>query len=75
MVHLGLGEVDEALDLLEEGYRTKAAWIPFAMTAPFWTDLHSHPRFLEIRRSVGLEVDPFYQTGTVGPLEGSGSEE
>jgi serine/threonine-protein kinase len=70
MVHLGMGEVEEALNLLEDGYRTQAGWMQFAMTAPFWKDLHTHPRFVQIRRSLGLGFDPFDEQGvTILPLE------
>ena len=52
LVHLGLGEHEEALDLLEEGYRTRAGWMEFAMTGPYWEELRANPRFMELMRRV-----------------------
>ena len=52
LVHLGLGEHEEALDLLEEGYRTRAGWMAFAMTLPYWEELRTNPRFMELMRRV-----------------------
>jgi TolB-like protein/Tfp pilus assembly protein PilF len=52
LVHLGLGEQEEALDLLEEGYRTRAGWMQFAMVGSYWEELRANPRFMELMRRV-----------------------
>jgi serine/threonine-protein kinase len=52
LVHLGLGEHEEAMDLFEEGYRTRAGWMQWAMVGPYWEDLRANPRFMELMRRV-----------------------
>ena len=46
-VHLGLGEVDKAFELLEEGYRTHDGWMPYIglWERYFFSELSSDPRF------------------------------
>ena len=53
LVHLGLGEKDQALDWLERGVRTGGAtFLQFLKTDPFFDPLHGDPHFEAIVQKV-----------------------
>jgi tetratricopeptide (TPR) repeat protein len=54
LVYAGLGEEERALELLEEGFESRSGWLHFAMNAPYWAHLHSHPRYIQLRQRLGL---------------------
>ena len=61
MVHAMIGEYEEALDWLEQGYATKedlgktAGWMfPYLKVEPFFEPLHSDPRFQDLLRRMDL---------------------
>jgi TolB-like protein/DNA-binding SARP family transcriptional activator len=54
LVYLALGREEDALDMLEAGYRMRAAWLPNVTSYPHYDALRNHPRFQEIRRKMGL---------------------
>ena len=47
-----LGRVEEALDLLEEAYESRDAWLLWLGVDPGLDPLHGHPRFNEILRKL-----------------------
>ncbi len=55
LVHLGLGEHDEALDWLEKAYEARDMLLTFLIVEPRWTDLTGHPRFAPLLKKIGLE--------------------
>ena len=55
LVHLGLGEKDRALELLEDGYATHAQLLSGLATDPRYASLHGDPRYEAIVRGMGLE--------------------
>lgn len=55
VVHLGLGERDEALQQLEIGVRTRSPQIAYLKVDPIFTELRGHPRFVALVRELGLE--------------------
>jgi tetratricopeptide (TPR) repeat protein len=54
VIHVGLGEKEEALDWLEEGCRRRDLTLAVLGIHPAYDDLHSEPRFQAILERVGL---------------------
>jgi tetratricopeptide (TPR) repeat protein len=54
LVHIGLGETDEALDWLERGYATRDVWLLWLKVHPVFDPLRSEPRFKRLEEKVGL---------------------
>jgi TolB-like protein/Flp pilus assembly protein TadD len=54
MVYAELGEKDQALNWLEKGYQERATKMVFLKIDPFFDNLRSDPRFVELVRRVGL---------------------
>ncbi len=48
-----VGEFDEAVDRLEDGYEERSPNLVF-LQRPEWDPLRDHPRFQDLRRRVGL---------------------
>jgi TolB-like protein/Tfp pilus assembly protein PilF len=55
LVHLGLGERERALDLLERGAEEHAEWMNFLAVDPRFDELRKEPRFQTILQRVGLD--------------------
>ena len=55
LVHLGLGEHDQALDRLEEAVEARDLLLTFLTAEPRWADLAGHPRFTALLGKVGLK--------------------
>jgi len=55
LVHLGLGERDEALDRLEEAVETRDMLLTFLTVEPRWAELADHPRFTALLGKIGLK--------------------
>jgi len=55
VLHLGLGEIDEALAWLERACRERAAHLVFLGVDPIYDELRRDERFTGILRSVGLK--------------------
>lgn len=54
LVHLGLGEHDEALSRLEEAYADHSAWIVHLKAEPMFDAVRTDPRFTSLLERVGL---------------------
>lgn len=54
LVHLALGEKDEALQWLEKGYDERAFQMQFLKLDPRWDSLRSDPRFVDLVRRIGF---------------------
>jgi len=54
VVHLGLGEHDEAMAWLERAHRERALHLVFLGVDPLFDALRDDPRFQDILRSIGL---------------------
>ena len=48
VIHIGLGENDEALEWLERAYQDRNAWMVFLQVAPWLDPLRSDPRFQDL---------------------------
>jgi len=55
LVHVGLGEHEQALDRLEEAVEARDLLLTFLAVEPRWGDLASHPRFTAVLEKVGLK--------------------
>jgi serine/threonine-protein kinase len=55
LVHLGLGEHDEALDRLEEAVDARDMILTFLAVEPRWAELAGHSRFTALLAKVGLK--------------------
>jgi TolB-like protein/Tfp pilus assembly protein PilF len=54
-VHLGLDERDEAIDLIAEGVKSKAGWVPLLpLYADWYQPVRTDPRFQALMDQVGL---------------------
>lgn len=54
LVELGLGERDQAIASLEQGYANRDQWILCLKVDPLLDDLRSDPRFQDLLRRIGL---------------------
>lgn len=54
LVHLGLGEHDQALDFLEEAHRERSSWMISLGVEPVLDPLRGEPRFQRLVERVGL---------------------
>jgi TolB-like protein/Tfp pilus assembly protein PilF len=48
LIHAGLGEKEEALGWLEQGFEERAAWMVYLNTDPRYDSLRSEPRFQKL---------------------------
>ena len=53
-VHLGLGDTNQALNLLLEAFRDKESWLVFNCQNPIFDSMRSDPRFVELMKEIGL---------------------
>jgi len=53
IVHLGLGEKDQAFKALERAYEQRSGSMAFLKCAPFWTDVLSDVRYRELLLRIG----------------------
>jgi len=51
-INAALGRIEEALDLLEDAYQTRDAWLLWLGVDPGLDALHGHPRFNELLRKL-----------------------
>jgi serine/threonine protein kinase/tetratricopeptide (TPR) repeat protein len=54
-VLLGLGRLDEALELMEKAHLERSPWLFFAKTSLYYERLHSEPRYQDLLRRIGLQ--------------------
>jgi len=54
VIHVGLGDNDEAFRWLEKSYQERSLGIAFLKVAPIWDPLRSDPRFADLLRRIGL---------------------
>ena len=54
LVHVGLGEKDQALQWMGRACADRDSRMVFLKVEPLWNALRSDPRFAEIERCVGL---------------------
>ena len=54
VIHVGLGEYDEALEWLEKAYEERNSWMPFIQVEPRLDPLRSDPRFQDLLRRMNL---------------------
>src|SRR5207247_2054201 len=55
LVHLGLGNNEQALRWLQAAYEERAEWLVIMAPAPFLDPLRPAPRFSALMRKVGIE--------------------
>src|SRR6201987_66177 len=53
-IYAGLGEKDEAFPLLEKGYQEGSAGVLYLLIDPFWYNVRSDPRYVDLLRRIGL---------------------
>lgn len=54
ILHIGLGETDQAFDWLEKSCAERERWMVYLKVAPALDPLRSDPRFADLVRQVGL---------------------
>jgi hypothetical protein len=54
IIHLALGQKDEAFGALEHAYQQRSASVAFLRADPFWVDLLPEARFRDLLHRVGL---------------------
>lgn len=54
IIHIGLGETDQASEWLEKAYEERSYWLTFLRVDPLLDSLRSDPRFTDLQRRVGL---------------------
>lgn len=54
IIHLGLGEIDEAFDWLERAYLQRADMLPYIKVDPVFEPFAEDARFLDLIRRIGL---------------------
>ena len=53
-IYAGLGEKDEAFQLLEKGYEERSAGMLYLAIDPFWDGMRSDSRYTDLLRRIGL---------------------
>jgi eukaryotic-like serine/threonine-protein kinase len=53
-IYAGLGAKDEAFRLLEKGYQQRSAGMLYLLIDPFWDNVRSDPRYIDLLRRIGL---------------------
>jgi hypothetical protein len=54
MVHLGLGQAEQAFACLERAREEQSSWMAYLKVEPRLDPLRADPRFTELMRRVGL---------------------
>lgn len=54
MIHIGLGEKEKALDLLEKAVADREEWFILTSPSPFYEPIRSSPRFVKLMEQIGL---------------------
>lgn len=54
LVHLGLGDLDQTVTLLEQAYEERADWLIQLGIDPRWRELDSNARFVRLLKKVGV---------------------
>lgn len=54
LIHLGLGEIERALDYLEKAYEERELWLVWGRTDALFDPLQKEPRFRALLRKIGL---------------------
>jgi tetratricopeptide (TPR) repeat protein len=54
-VHLGLGDKDRAIALLEKAYSDRSPWLSWLKVEPSFDALRSDPRFADLLRRIGFK--------------------
>ncbi len=54
MIHLGLGEIDNAIDWLEKAFEERSGFLPFLKVEPMLDPLREDSRFQDLLRRVGF---------------------
>src|SRR2546426_718945 len=55
LVHMGLGDNEQALRWLQAAYEERSEWLPFLAPSPIFDPLRPDPRFSALMRKVGIE--------------------
>jgi hypothetical protein len=53
-IYAGLGEKEEAFQLLEKGYEERSSGMPYLAVEPWWYGMRSDPRYADLLRRIGL---------------------
>lgn len=54
LVHVALGQKDQAFAWLEKAFEERNSWLPFLKVEPMLDGLRSDPRFADLVRRIGL---------------------
>jgi eukaryotic-like serine/threonine-protein kinase len=54
VIHLGLGEKDQAFDWMQKAYEDHSAWLVYLRIDPWFDPVRSDPRFVDLLRRVSL---------------------
>jgi tetratricopeptide (TPR) repeat protein len=54
VIHLALGERDQAFDGMQKAYEDRSAWLVYLRVDPFFDAVRSDPRFAALMQRVGL---------------------
>jgi hypothetical protein len=52
--YVGLGEKEEAIELIEKEYETRANWLPVLAQDPLLASIRLEPRVIEVLKKIGL---------------------
>jgi hypothetical protein len=53
-VYAALGEIDQGMRWLEEGYKIRESFMPWIQWEPAFKPLRNDPRFRDLARRIGL---------------------
>jgi eukaryotic-like serine/threonine-protein kinase len=57
VIHIGLGEKDQAFEWLQKAYQDRSAWLVYLRVDPYFDPVRSDPRFIDLVRRINFPDD------------------
>ena len=54
-IYLSLGDIDKAMELLEEGYNIRDGWMPWIIVNPKYDLIRDDPRYISLTIKMGFK--------------------
>jgi serine/threonine-protein kinase len=54
-IYLSLGDIDKAMELIEDGYNKRDGWMPWITVKPVYDLIRNDPRFISLTKKMGFK--------------------